>query len=196
MKTTIALSIAVTLLLLGNADAKRHHHKRHIGAPQTTYGYAYDASSEARWRGRAQAPHYQYASLQEGGYSAMPEAQPTHGRASHRVARADNGSVLHGRPSGCPHRYCGCEASLYLFGRIRPDLNLASNWYRKFAAASPAPGMAAARNGHVMVLVNHVGGSNWLVHDGNSGRGLTREHVRSISGYRIVNPHGSRVASR
>ena len=51
--------------------------------------------------------------------------------------------------------------------------------------------MAAARSGHVMVLMSHVGGNDWLVHDGNSGGGLTREHVVSISGYTIVNPRGA-----
>ena len=100
-----------------------------------------------------------------------------------------------GRPSGCPHAYCGCEASRFVFGVIKVDLNLAANWIRKFPRTSPAPGMAAARNHHVMVLMSHVGGSNWMVHDGNSGHGLTREHVRSISGYIVVNPHGGRYAS-
>jgi hypothetical protein len=51
--------------------------------------------------------------------------------------------------------------------------------------------MAAVRSHHVMVLISHVGGSDWLVHDGNSGGGLTREHVRSISGYTVVNPQGA-----
>jgi hypothetical protein len=105
-----------------------------------------------------------------------------------------NEVVVAGRPAGCPHNFCGCEASRYLFGEIRPELNLASNWIRKFPRTLPAPGMAAARNHHVMVLVSHVGGSDWLVHDGNSGGGLTREHVRSISGYVIVDPRGSRSA--
>jgi hypothetical protein len=100
----------------------------------------------------------------------------------------DEGRVLGGRPSGCPHAFCGCEASLYLFGKIIPALNLAANWIRTFPHASPAPRMAAARYGHVMVLISQVSGSNWLVHDGNSGRHLTREHVRSIAGYHIVNP--------
>jgi hypothetical protein len=55
--------------------------------------------------------------------------------------------------------------------------------------------MAAARPGHVFVLVSHISGNEWLVHDGNSGGGLTRRHVRSIAGYRIVDPRGSQVAS-
>lgn len=103
-------------------------------------------------------------------------------------------SVIGGRPAGCPHAFCGCEASRYVFGRIIPDLNLAYNWIRRFPRAYPAPGMAAARNHHVMILISHVGGSDWLVHDGNSGHHLTREHVRSIAGYVIVDPHGGRLA--
>jgi len=107
------------------------------------------------------------------------------------VVDANGGAVVNRRPQGCPHAFCGCEASLYIFGKIRPELNLASNWIRKFPRTSPASGMAAARSGHVMVLMSHVEGNKWLVHDGNSGGGLTREHIRSIKGYVIVNPRGS-----
>lgn len=149
---------------------------------------------------------------------AVADAKPRHGHAhpNHMVARSidcdergcsdrairarsltdANGSIVSRRPVGCPHAFCGCEASLYLFGHIRSELNLASNWLRKFPRTSPDPGMVAVRNHHVMVLVNRVNGSNWLVHDGNSGGGLTREHVRSITGYTIVNPHGTQLAGR
>jgi hypothetical protein len=113
------------------------------------------------------------------------------GAEANAAVDANGGAVVNRRPQGCPRAFCGCEASLYLFGKIRPELNLASNWVRKFPRTSPAPGMAAARSGHVMVLMSHVEGNNWLVHDGNSGGGLTREHVRSIKGYVIVNPRGS-----
>jgi hypothetical protein len=95
--------------------------------------------------------------------------------------------VVGGRPSGCPHAFCGCEASLYKFGRIIPELNLAANW-RRFPRAAPASGMAAVRSGHVMILQQHVAGDIWLVHDGNSGGHATREHPRSIAGYSIVDP--------
>ena len=107
-----------------------------------------------------------------------------------------NGNIIGRRPAGCPHAFCGCEASRFLFGAIHPELNLASNWIRKFPRTAPAPGMAAVRNHHVMVLMSHVSGSDWLVHDGNSGDGLTREHVRSISGYVIVDPQRSRLAAQ
>lgn len=106
-----------------------------------------------------------------------------------------NGNVVGRRPPGCPREFCGCEASLYVFGEIRPYLNLASNWIRRFPRTAPAPGMVAARNHHVMVLISHASGSDWLVHDGNSGGSKTRDHVRSIKGYTIVDPHGSRMAN-
>lgn len=109
-----------------------------------------------------------------------------------QTADANGNAVIVGRrPAGCPRRYCGCEASLYIFGKIKPELNLAINWKRKFPRTSAAPGMVAARSGHVFVLLSHVEGNNWYVHDGNSGGGLTRRHVRSINGYTVVNPHGA-----
>jgi hypothetical protein len=110
---------------------------------------------------------------------------------SRRAVRRN--TVVGGRPAGCPHSFCGCEASRYLFGRVRRDLNLAPNWKRKFPKASPAPGMAAMHNHHVFVLISQVDGSNWLVHDGNSGRGC--EHVRSIKGYTVVDPQGTRLST-
>ncbi len=113
-----------------------------------------------------------------------------------RLASYSDSEVVGHRPAGCPHEFCGCEASLYLFGHVRPELNLAYNWIRKFPHVAPAPGMAAARSGHVMVLIRHVSGDDWLVHDGNSGGGLTRDHVRSIRGYVIVDPQETMFARR
>lgn len=51
--------------------------------------------------------------------------------------------------------------------------------------------MAAVRRHHVFVLERQVEGDRWLAYDANSGRHLTRLHVRSIAGYTIVNPHPS-----
>jgi len=102
--------------------------------------------------------------------------------------------VIGGRPAGCPHRFCGCGASLYRFGRIIPSLNLAENWLRKFRHVPHSmaqPRMAAARRGHVMVLVERIHGNVWLVHDSNSGGGRTRIHARSIAGFTVVDPSGA-----
>jgi hypothetical protein len=135
-------------------------------------------------------------------FSAQAEARPHH-HHHHRnqhfrsamalfVADGDE-RIVGARPSGCPHAFCGCEASLFRFGRIIPQLNLASNW-RRFPRTAPAMGMAAVRSGHVMILQRHVAGSVWFVHDGNAGGHVTREHPRSIAGYTIVDPgSGSRL---
>ncbi|MBR0871216.1 hypothetical protein JQ633_12665 [Bradyrhizobium tropiciagri] len=95
--------------------------------------------------------------------------------------------ILGGRPAGCPHAFCGCGASLYLFGRIIPRLNLAARWF-DFPRARPAPRMAAVRQHHVFVLVEQIEAGTWLAHDSNSGGGLTRLHARSLAGYVIVDP--------
>jgi hypothetical protein len=135
-------------------------------------------------------------------FSVQADARPRHHR--HQLLRSmalsvgdisSDERVIRGRPSGCPHAFCGCEASLFRFGRIIPELNLASNW-RRFPRTAPATGMAAVRSGHVMILQQHVSGNIWYVHDGNSGGHVTREHPRSIAGYTIVDPGSSPPPSR
>lgn len=95
--------------------------------------------------------------------------------------------VLGGRPQECPRKYCGCILAIEFFGRPDPTLFVAQNWMR-FPKTRPAPGMVAARKGHVMKLISHVRGKVWTVYDPNSGGGLTRVHDRSIAGFVIVDP--------
>jgi hypothetical protein len=123
----------------------------------------------------------------------LASLNPAHAKhhRQHHHRYYDAGTVIGGRPAGCPHQFCGCGASLRVFGKIIPSLNLASNWYRFPRAFSPASGMVAVRPHHVFVLERP--GSQpgvWLVRDSNSGNHLTRLHERSISGYTIVNPNG------
>jgi len=99
--------------------------------------------------------------------------------------------IVGGRPAGCPRRYCGCGVSLKVFGKIIPELNLALNWKRKFPRTSPAPGMVAARSGHVFYIKEVIDNSTVIAYDPNSGGGKTRIHERSLRGYTVVNPHGS-----
>jgi hypothetical protein len=101
--------------------------------------------------------------------------------------------IVGSRPAGCPSSFCGCGAALRVFGRIVPELNLAANWLR-FPRTSPAPGMVAARRGHVFVLEQHLEGDTWMAYDANSGGHATRMHARSLRGYTIVNPRGGSVA--
>ena len=104
-------------------------------------------------------------------------------------ARTDS-RIVGGRPPGCPSSFCGCGAALRVFGRIVPELNLAANWLR-FPRTSPAPGMIAARPGHVFVLEQHLEGDIWMAYDANSGGHATRMHPRSLRGYTVVNPRAA-----
>ncbi|WP_369722093.1 hypothetical protein AB8Z38_35030 [Bradyrhizobium sp. LLZ17] len=106
------------------------------------------------------------------------------------VSAGADSRIVGGRPAGCPSSFCGCGAALRVFGRIIPELNLAANWLR-FPRTSPAPGMVAARRGHVFVLEQHLGGDIWIAYDANSGGHATRMHARSLRGYTVVNPHGA-----
>jgi len=109
---------------------------------------------------------------------------------------SDGAVIVGGRPAGCPRRYCGCGVSLKVFGRIIPELNLAANWLRKFPRTHAAAGMVAARRGHVFYIKAYNGDGTALAYDPNSGGGKTRIHVRSLRGYTVVDPNGSRVALR
>ena len=183
MKIVKLMAAFATLLIIGSvssAEARPRHHHRHYNPHR----------------------HYQHSDRVLGDVatncdnSGRPCGGPTPNYSENRQAASSEGGVIGGRHAGCPHAFCGCEASIYRFGRIIPDLNLAANWIHKFSRTSPAPRMAAARSGHVMILMRHVAGLDWLVHDGNSGHHLTREHVRSIAGYVIVDPDQPRYASR
>lgn len=98
-------------------------------------------------------------------------------------------------PVGCPSRaFCGCGAALEVFGRHVRELWLARNWFQ-FPSASPAPGNVAVRRGHVFVIREVRGPGRVLAYDANSGGHKTRLHERSLAGYRVVNPRGSRYAA-
>jgi hypothetical protein len=101
------------------------------------------------------------------------------------VTASAAGGIVGGRPAGCPRAFCGCGASIELYGRIVAGLNLARNWFR-FPRSEPSYNKVAVRRHHVFVLKEHVRGDVWMVKDYNSGGGKTRYHARSIAGYVIV----------
>ena len=178
MNTPLRIAAAIAVLLVSSAaDARPRHHRVHVAkaAPVSASICQSDNNGRTTCNG--------------------PAVGPPMGRRHIDPNGNDTVKVVGGRKSGWPRAFCGAEASAYIFGETKRELWLAYNWIRKFQRTSPAPGMAAARSGHVMVLMSHVSGSDWMVHDGNSGGHLTREHVRSIAGYVIVNPHAPRITS-
>jgi hypothetical protein len=113
----------------------------------------------------------------------------------HRAYTYDYGQIVE-HPSGCPRRaFCGCGVAVKVFGHPIKNLFLAANWL-KFPRTKPASGMVAARHGHVMYIMEYHGDGNATVYDPNSGGHKTRIHTRSLSGYRVVNPHGRMAHQR
>lgn len=110
------------------------------------------------------------------------------------VASYEGRTVIGGRPSGCPHAYCGCALARHL-GLHDARLNLAANWARLFPRTSASPGAVAVRSHHVMQLVSHAGGNNWVVRDYNGGRGLSYIHTRNVAGFTFVSPHSTKLAA-
>jgi hypothetical protein len=201
LRITLAALAVATLALLAPAEA--HNRATFIDAAAIP---AYPTSNYVRVpRGRPhaarQARTHRAATVRRHHEARQARQAPRrspvrYSRPTHRQVAYRGEGVVGGRRAGFPFAFCGAEASYYVFGVAKRELWLAANWIWKFHRASPAPGMAAARPGHVMVLIRHVEGSDWLVHDGNSGHHLTREHVRSINGFTVVDPHSARYASR
>lgn len=107
-------------------------------------------------------------------------------------------TIIGGRPAGCPFQFCGCGASIEVFGRIIPRYNLAANWFRDFPRVSHAnasANMVAGNSSHVFVLKEHRRDDVWLVKDFNSGGHRTRLHERKLSSYTVVDPRGGHVAA-
>jgi hypothetical protein len=163
-------------------------------APECNVTMPCDFSYSQTRRERISRSSLQRSSLQTPSLQAYRATQLTVSDSGAATASISGGTrIVGGRPAGCPSSFCGCGAALRVFGRIVPELNLASNWLR-FPRTSPAPGMVAARHGHVFVLEQHLGGDVWMAYDANSGGHATRMHARSLRGYTIVNPRGGSVA--
>lgn len=97
-------------------------------------------------------------------------------------------TVVGGRPAHCPRAYCGCATAMKV-GLSGSFWNLAAN-YKVLPRASCAPGMVAARHGHVFVIQACHGNGTVTAWDPNSGGGKTRVHTVSLAGYTIHNPRG------
>ena len=188
-----AVAVAVAFLILGAVAAEARPRHAHAHAARTK-----QAAEECFF------------------LCAQPEVGPTHkagkraavaqteqsgfvqsqSSAAEATSHASKDTVVGGRPAGCPHRWCGCQASIEIFGKIIPYLNLASNWLRAFphvSRSAGAPGMAAARPGHVVVLMQHKEGNRWVIKDGNYA-GATHVREADISSYTIVDPRGGKLA--
>jgi hypothetical protein len=169
----LLFAVGALLCLLSPAEARQHYH-HHAVARHACEGLFCDNNPFSGARSIAVTMHrVRHSAI------PLPRLRPI----------AANEIVAH--PAGCPRSaYCGCGAAVRVFGHSVRELWLAANWFR-FPRTAPAPGMAAVRRHHVMVLEADLGGGVWQVFDANSGHHLTRVHARSLAGYVVVNPHGT-----
>lgn len=212
---SIALLLAVFVLTPAEAYHKRHHQRHH-------YDYSYRQAPDhfvLNQSDRRARHQHAYSARRVAGHSAenctmtnegrrvcmgaasqatmaaVPDVPVVDAAGNRAYAMADAAQIIGGRPSDCPHSYCGCGLRKYL-GLEDKRLNLASNWARLFPReGAPRAGLAAVRSGHVMYIEGSAGNGQWLVRDYNSGGGLSRVHVRDVRGYVFVNPHTA-LASR
>lgn len=193
---SVGLALILTALASTRAEARRHHSDtpafdRH--AVHTTGSES--ALSERSMRKVRTAGLKQIRRKHERRYREQSVPYKYAARQAIRTASRSVAPQIVAHPAGCPSRaFCGCGASIEVFGKNIRELWLARNWFR-FPRTSPAPGMVAVRRHHVFVIREVRGPGLVLAYDANSGQHKTRIHLRSLSGYTVVNPRaGSRYA--
>ncbi len=173
MRGLFILSIIVGLLSFSSANAATRHVKVSIAKPMVSYPVKRHKVKHRRPIKRLVIAHRRSPR----GYYGATEAYLAH-------------------PAGCPRTaFCACGAAVEIFGSPVRSLWPANAWY-KFPRSSPRPYTVAVSHHHVFVLRSYVGGDRWLTADFNSGGHLSRLHERSISGWTIVDPRATWVASR
>ena len=189
MKLTHIAAIAVALLSLPTVAEARSHHRyhRHYPIPQRIMDRqpTHASSCIPDNNGRTACSGISPASYE--GRST----ERTSDRPKGRVGRFDlalGATIIGGRPSGCPHAYCGCGARLYL-GLSDVRLNLAWNWTKYYSGPTPV----AVWRHHIAIIEQWTGPNMAILRDYNSGHGLSRIHERSTAGATII---GARYASR
>lgn len=169
--TRLAAILAAVLCLFATAAEARHGHHP---------GHSHMAAHRL-------AVHNGY---HHGHHRHYHRAPALRGRAGRLGGVSDVAATELAHPAGCPSTaFCGCGASVEVFGHSRRDLWLAAAWFR-FPPAQAAPGMVAVRSHHVMVIRSVVGPGMAVVYDANSGHHRTQLHTVSLAGYSIRNPHG------
>jgi hypothetical protein len=177
MRQCLAILFGCSILMLATASqARTHHHHHHHHRHHHRGHEAANADRESRGRSHARRHSERSGEATQGAFD--------------NVRSGAGRTVAH--PQGCPSTsFCGCGVALYVFGHQVRSLWLAANWL-SFPSASPAPGMVAVRRGHVFAILANRGRGSVLAYDPNSGRHRTRIHVRSLAGFKVVNPHGGK----
>lgn len=186
MTKTLAAMIAALILTVASADARtRHQTPNETVSTFDRHGGGYASIDVVRVKPEARQHRHRDFIKPPTGYREVRVAKHRGAASTMREAK------LLPHPQGCPHRaFCGCGTSLYLLGKrvAEGGLAIARNWL-DFPRASCAPGMAAARRGHVFAIIECLGHGEVMAYDPNAGGHRTMIHRRSLAGFTIVNPH-------
>jgi hypothetical protein len=177
MRHLIAAAL-LCLLAINPAQAARHPNGQQFCRVYTTDAGATAFRCFTRSEARNSARSFR-------GRHRVAHARQHHRRAVARIR--DRGQIV-AHPTGCPRvAFCGCGVASHIFGSPIRALWLAAAWLR-YPSAAPAPGMVAVRQHHVFAIVALRSPGVVLAFDPNSGGHRTRIHLRSLAGYKVVNP--------
>lgn len=190
-RQTVFVTAAVIAAFTNAADARQTNDPHAIGAAYYSPNYQTKKHpGPGRYKKAVKARHVvKRAKVRHVRHARSPVTSFTQ-------TYADTSTRIMPHPAGCPpRRFCGCGTAQRLLGKTvtAGGLAIAANW-GGFPSAPCAPGMAAWRQGHVYAIEQCLPGNRVVAYDPNSGGGRTRMHVRSLAGYRIVNPHGAYTA--
>jgi len=166
-KTTLALTVAVTMMFVHSAQAHQHHYRHfhhHIARSRSStkpqWGWA--ADNQFAWR-----PQRYSRTGTFGLFAPSVEAYQEH--------TADRGG-LGPRPAA----WCGWEMRQLVGGDPGPSYNLARNWVHWGHAGPAGVGAVVVWPHHVGKIVGQENG-HWVIESGNDGHAL-RTRARSIAG--------------
>jgi hypothetical protein len=175
----IVVSAALVALTISTAEAKHRKYDRH---PNNQIGCNYDNNGRTTCNHVAQ-PAYNRTNAREGSFSYRGM------QVSNRISIPT--------PAGTWRIARSCGHRLKAYWNLIGDLDLASNWARKFERTnSPGPRVAVVTSGHVMGVIGGGPGA-WRVvsFNGDGHHGNVEFTVNRLSGT-LVDTNRPRMASR
>ena len=180
MRSNLGLTVFFLLLISSGVSEARPYHATNKAAAQCNVTMPCDLSGLQTRGGRTKSsPRSRHAFAQRAISSRVEMAE----------ANSSRSQVVGGRPAGCPRSFCGCGASIRVFGHVVPGLNLAANWLR-FPRTSPAPGMVARVEDTSSFWSNtSEATSGWRMTP--IGRARDQNSRALAAGYTVVNPRAA-----
>jgi len=176
--TTLTAALAATLTFAHTAQAREHHHYRHLAYHR--HAVYHQASGHVLAPRNAASGERDYRkSWDDAGYpSAWDSQSATAAFAFSAQATYHGGGGFGARPRA----WCGWEMRQLVGSDPGPEYNLARNWARWGRAGPPGVGAVVVWAHHVGRIVGEENG-RWLIESGNDGN---RVRTRPLSIARAI----------